>query len=134
MEEAEVQGETAGIVARIETATDVRARHKFNDEYHHFSESVANVLVINVSGVIDGMKAWPSEIARLLQPSRNRKVGAVVFFDQASVGPPEAIRRKWRVLVNPFAHMQIPKTLLDGLESLDESTDWGTASSPRPAP
>ena len=66
-------------------------------------------------------------MARLLQPSRNRKVGAVAFFEQGCVGPPEAIRRRWRVLINPHAHVQIPEVLLDGLESLDESKWHGLA-------
>jgi hypothetical protein len=99
----------------------------FNGEYHHFSEQVANVLVVNVCAVTDGMVSWPQAMARLLQPERNRKVGAVVFFHQGSLGPPEAIRRRWRVLVNPHAHLPVPDGLLTGLESLDESASYGLA-------
>ncbi len=123
-EERAVQGDSTSVIARWE-ASDARAKRIFNDEYHHFSKSVANTLVLNVCAVSDGMKLWPTEMARLLQPTRNRKVGAVVFFEQGSLGPPEAIRRRWRVLVNPYAYLSVPDRLLTGLESLDESEAYG---------
>jgi hypothetical protein len=114
------QGAGTTVIARWDSS-DARAKRVFNEEYHQFSETVANVLVVNVCAVADGMKLWPLELKRLLQPARNRKVGAIVFFDQGSLGPPEAIRRRWKVLVNPHAHIQVPERLLAGLESLDES-------------
>lgn len=123
-EEHAVQGDSISVVARWE-ASDVRAKRVFNEEYHQFSRSTANVLVVNVCAVSDCMKLWPGEMARLLQPTRNRRVGAVVFFDQGSLGPPEAIRRRWRILVNPHAHFSVPEQLLSGLESLDESKAYG---------
>jgi hypothetical protein len=123
-EQGTTQGDSTTIVSRWE-ASDARAKRVFAEEYHHFSNSVANALVVNVCAVSDGMKLWPAEIKRLLQPTRNRKVGAVVFFEQGSVGPPEAIRRRWRVVVNPHAHIEIPERLLSGFESLDESESYG---------
>jgi hypothetical protein len=127
-EEISVQGESTSVITRWESS-DVRAKRVFNEEYHQFSPSVSNVLVVNVCAASDGMKLWPGEMARLLQPTRNRKVGAVAFFEQGSLGLPEAIRRRWRVLVNPHAHLPIPERLLAGIESLDESTAYGL---PRP--
>lgn len=122
--ETSIQGETTGVVARWESS-DARAKRIFNAEYHQFAESVANVLVVDVCGVCGGMDEWPREMARLLQPHRNRKVGAVAFFEQGILGPPEAIRRRWRLLVNPHSHVAVPPVLLDGLESLDESSWHG---------
>ncbi len=122
--EHSTQSESTSVIVRLE-ASDVRAKRVFNDEYHHFSERVANVLVVNVCAVSDGMKSWPGEVARLLQPTRNRKVGAVVLFDQGSLGPPEAVRRRWRVVVNPYAHIPVPDCLLMGIESVDESEAHG---------
>jgi hypothetical protein len=119
-----VQGNSTNVITRWESS-DIRAKRVFNTEYHHFSESVANVLVVDTCAVSDGMDLWPIEITRLLQPNRNRKVGAVVFFDQGSLGPPEAIRRRWRVLVNRHAHLSVPDTLLTSIESLDESEAYG---------
>lgn len=127
--ERAIQGESTTVISRWESS-DVRAKRVFNDEYHQFSQTVANVLVVNVCAVPDGMKLWPVEMKRLLQPARNRKVGAVVFFEQGTLGPPEAIHRRWRVLVNSHAHIQIPERLLAGFESLDESEAYGL---PRPA-
>jgi hypothetical protein len=118
--ESSVQGDLTGVIIRRET-TDQRAKRVFNAEYHQFSDSVPNVLVIDVCAVSEGMKEWPAVIARLLQPGRNRKVGAMLFVDQGVLVPPEAIRRRWRVLLNPHAHLRIPDVLLNDLESLDES-------------
>ncbi len=128
--ERTVQGESTGVIARWE-ASDARAKRVLNEEYHQFSGDVGNVLVVNVSAVMDGMRTWPSLMARLLQPARNRKVGAVVFFDQGLLGPPEAVRRRWRVLVNAHAYVPIPEALLTALESLDESGDFGLARAER---
>jgi hypothetical protein len=119
-----VQGESASAVVRHETS-DARAKRIFNEEYHQFSDAVPNVLVVDVCAVSDGMKEWPNHMSRLLQPSRNRRVGAVIFFHQGVVGPPERIVRRWRVLTNPSAHLQIPEPILAGLESLDESHIYG---------
>ena len=123
-EEELVQGDSTGVVARWESS-DARAKRVFNEEYHHFSPAVPNVLVVNVCAVPDGMELWPGKMAALLQPVRNRKVGAVAFFEQGSLGPPQAIRRRWRVLMNPHAHIPVPERLLAGIESLDESEAHG---------
>ena len=124
--EKTVQGESTSVIVRWESS-DSRAKRVFNGEYHQFSNDVANVLVVDVCAVSDGIEDWPQQMARLLQPSRNRKVGAVAFFEQGCVGPPEAIRRRWRVLINPHAHVKIPEAILGGLESLDESNWHGLA-------
>lgn len=123
-EERTVQGDSASVIARWEES-DVRAKRVFNGEYHHFSKSAANVLVVNTCGVSDGMELWPITISGLLRPTQNRKVGAVVFFHQGSLGPPEAIRRRWRIVVNPHAHLPVPDRLLTSIESLDESEAFG---------
>jgi hypothetical protein len=124
MGEKDYQGESTSVIARREES-DVRAKRVFRQKYRQLSDGVANVLVVNVSSVSDGMKTWPELIAGILRPDQNRKVGAVALFDQAVVGPPEAIRRRWQLVVNPHAHVKIPEVLLDGLESMDDSSNWG---------
>ena len=124
------QSSSTGVIARWESM-DARAKRVFNDEYHHFSDRVRNVLVVDVCGATDGMKSWPGEMARLLQPTRNRKVGAVLFFEQGVLGPPEATRRRWRVLTNSHARHQIPESVLAGFESLDESSFHGMSRAER---
>ena len=122
--EQAVQGESASAVICHEDS-DGRAKRVFNEEYHQFSKAVPNVLVVNVSAVSGGMREWPIHMSRLLQPGRNRRVGAVAFFDQGVIGPPERTRRRWRILANPYAHCAVPDSLLAGLESLDESQFYG---------
>jgi hypothetical protein len=123
-----VQDGSLAIIVRRE-APDLRAKRVFRQEYEQLSASVPNVLVVDLCAVSDGWQTWPELIARLLQPMQNRKVGAVFFFEQGCLGPPEAIRRRWRVLVNPNAHLRIPDSLLSGVEGLDESALYGL---PRP--
>ena len=117
--EERLQGDSTGIVIRWNDDDD-RAKRIFNDEYHHFSTTVPNVLVINVCAVAGGVDSWIDSIKRLLQPKRNRKVGAIALFKQGVLGPPEAIRRNWKVVVNSYAHVPVPPTLLQGLESLSD--------------
>jgi hypothetical protein len=114
-----VQGQSTSVVIQRESS-DARARRIFNTEYHQFSGAVPNVLVVNVSGVADGMSKWPEEMKRLLQPGRNRKVGAILFFAQGVMGPPEAMRRRFVVVENPYAHHRVPTELLERFRSLDE--------------
>src|SRR5262249_12404326 len=56
--EKTVQGESTSVIARWE-ASDARAKRVFNEEYHHFAQDVANILVVNVSAASDGIKVWP---------------------------------------------------------------------------
>jgi hypothetical protein len=61
----------------------------------------------------------------------SEKIGAIVFFREFTmVSPPIKRRRLWRVIVNPTAQVQIPEALLNGLESLDESSFWGSRRRP----
>jgi hypothetical protein len=120
--EADIKGDPAYAIIRLETS-DNRAKRVFNEEYHHFSERTANILVVNMSAVAGSFSEWENLMLRLLQPNQNRKAGAVILFDQGITGPPEGIRRRWRVIVNPYAHIKIPVSLVKGLSSLDESID-----------
>ena len=75
--------------------------------------------------VPNGMSIWPDDVARLLQPTRNRNVGVVAFFDQNIAGQSMAPRRRWRVVVNTHARIQVPEKLISEIESLDESVELG---------
>lgn len=121
---ATIQDASTGVVTRWESA-DQRAKRIFNDEYEHFSEGVPNVLVINMSAVGSEWRTWPQQIGRLFQLDRNRNVGAAAFFRQgilAKVGVPEAIRRDWNTIVNPYARVAVPEILLRGMKSLDDAS------------
>ena len=109
--------ESSQIVIKWE-ASDIRAKRIFNEEYHQFSDIEANVLIVNISAVTDGMTTWPALMKNLMQPGRNRNVGAIAFFEQSLHGPPEDICRKWLVIENPHAHKPIPRRLLQDIQSL----------------
>ena len=113
-----VQRGPASVVIRWND-NDCRAKRTFNAEYHHFSKSVPNILVVKACAV-RGVENWAELMAPLFQPGRNRKVGAIALFQQGLLGPPFAIRRRWRVLRNPYAHLPVPESLLERLESLTD--------------
>ena len=106
---------------------DCRAKRTFSGEYHHFSASVANILVVDACAV-GGVEDWAKLMAPLFQPGRNRKVGAIALFQQGLLGPPEAIRRRWYILRNPHAHLPVPESLLEGIESLTDPMWYSEAS------
>lgn len=120
----DVQDASSAVIARWET-DDARAKRIFNQKYRQLSGGVANVLVVHLSAVTGGLREWPDLIAPLLQPGRNTKVGAVVFFDQGVTRPPEGVSRRWRALSNPFAEVPVPESLLEDFLSLDESRQGG---------
>lgn len=117
-EERTTQGPSTSVVMRWRD-NDERAKRVFNHEYEHFSDHVPNVLVVDTCA-IGGIKEWQEQLNRLFQPGRNRKVGAVVLFDQGILGPPEAIRRRWKAMRNPHAHVAVPNPVIDGLEGLSD--------------
>jgi len=126
--EVATQGPSMRLIIRWEES-DPRAEANLQHKHSQVSQSVANVLVINTCE-IGGIGEWPEVIARLLV-SGYEKIGAVAFFHQGWRGPPEAVRRRWHIVVNPRAEIPIPDTLLTGLESLDESDHWGLERKPR---
>jgi hypothetical protein len=92
-----------------------------------WSKSRCNVVVFDACAV-GGVSDWPEVIAKL--PGTGfEKIGAVLFFDQGSVGPPERLRR--RCVFNPNATLPIAEELISGVESLDESGHYGIPSKPR---
>jgi hypothetical protein len=119
--EVATQGPSTGLIISWEES-DPRAEAKLQDKHSQLSQGVANVLVINTCE-IGGIGEWPEVIARLLA-SGYEKIGVVAFFYEGWRGPPEGVRRRWRIVVNPRAEIPIPETLLTGLESLDESSHW----------
>ena len=107
---------------------DTRAQHALESKRSQVREGVQNVVIIDASAV-GRVGEWPEVIAKL--PGTDfAKIGAVIFFDQI-IALPLRSRRRWRVVKNPSASMQIPETLLSAFELLDESTYYGVAIKPR---
>jgi hypothetical protein len=100
-----VKGPGSSVVIRWED-TDTRARYALEQKRGQVREGVRNVVVMDV-GAAGGIRDWPKVIAQL-SGDDFAKIGAILFFDQGSVGPPERMRRRWRVVDNPHAVLGIP--------------------------
>ncbi len=99
---------------------DWRAERLLTAELHHFSKDRMNLLAIDVSQVPGGMKEWVDPLQRRFQPTRNRRIGAVVLYEKSGlVGPTSKIWPRWRVLRNPHAYVPAPQSLLDAIGTLD---------------
>jgi hypothetical protein len=108
---------------------DMRARHALERKRAQVREGIGNVVVFDVCAV-GGVRDWPEVIAKL--PGTDfEKIGAVLSFDQGSVGPPERIRRRWRCVLNPNATLPIAEEFISAVESLDESRYYGIPTNPR---
>ena len=126
--DTDVKGPGESVVVRWERL-DTRARLSLERKRAQVRTDTRNIVVMDVCAV-GGIGEWPETIA-LLPGGDFEKIGAVLFFDQGSVGPPEKVSRRWRIVVNPAAAFAIPESLLSTIESLDESSRFGLNSKPR---
>jgi hypothetical protein len=109
---------------------DARAILKVEEKRRQMADGVANILVINCTAN-GGFESWPMALAHM-DWTGYEKMGAIAFFREFTmVSPPIKRRRRWRVIVNPTAQVQIPEALLNGLESLDEWSYWGSRRRPQ---
>jgi hypothetical protein len=109
---------------------DARAILKVEEKRRQMADGVANMLVINCTAN-GGFESWPMTLAHM-DWRDYEKLGAIAFFREFTmVSPPIKRRRRWRVIVNPAAQVQIPEALLNCLESLDEWSYWGSRQRPQ---
>jgi len=104
--------------------TDERVYRLLSGELHHFSPAERNILVINVGAIAGGIK-WLPLIQRWFQPRRNRRIGAVVLYEQPLAGTPVAVRQHWRVAENPYAYVPVPSAIIYAIRTLDQSSSQG---------
>jgi hypothetical protein len=106
--------------------TTERVHRLLSNELPHFSKREQNILAVRVTEAEGHMSWWVPFVLRWLQPVRNRRVGAVILFEQGSfMGPPFTIRQRWRVIENPYAYRPVPRSLINAISALDESAAWG---------
>ena len=104
-----------------QTITSERVHGLLTKELSHFSKTERNIIAVRVTEVEGHIRGWVPLVLRWLQPKRNRRVGAVILFDQGAVmGPPFTIRQRWRVIENPYAYVSVPRSLLNAISALDE--------------
>jgi hypothetical protein len=106
--------------------TDERAHRLLSKELSHFSSTERNILVIRTTEAHGGMKWWWPLTLRWFQPSRNRRIGAIVLYEHSAMMYQQiAIRQRWRVIENPYAYMPVPRSLINAIGTLDESAAFG---------
>jgi hypothetical protein len=95
--------------------TDDRAESILHRELSHFHRESTNVLVLDISQVIGGMKSWVPLLKRRFQPKMNRRCGAVVLLDSDISAIAPAVNVKTLVLSNQYACRPVPAPLLEEL-------------------
>ena len=95
--------------------TDDRAETLLHRELSHFHRQSTNVLVLDISQVIGGMKSWVPLIKRRFQPTVNRRCGAVVLLERSVSAIPPAMNLNTLVLGNQYACRPVPAPLLEQL-------------------
>jgi hypothetical protein len=128
MGDTDVKGPGKSVIIRWERV-DTRARLSLERKRAQVREGIRNAVVMDVCAV-GGIADWPEAIAQLPGADFD-KIGAVLFFHQGCLGPPERVRRRWRIVDNPCALLPLPRELLSGIEALDESKHYGLAAKPR---
>ena len=105
--------------------SDERMHRLLSAELSHFSQAERNILVVRVSSGPKSISLWVPLIRRWFQPKRNRRVGAIVLYDQAQIlGSPPTIRQRWHVIKNPYAYISVPDSLIYHILLRDESSTW----------
>jgi hypothetical protein len=98
--------------------TDERAETLLHRELGHFSRHTTNVLALDISQVIGGMKSWVPLLKRRFQPNMNRRCGAVVLLENSVSAVDAAMDLHTLVLGNEHACRPVPPLLLQQLRCL----------------
>ncbi len=99
-------------------SSEYRAERLISSEYHHFNAPVPFILVANVSATLLSPDGWSAAFERAFQPTRNRKLGATVAY-QDFVGPPDFMwGSAMSIRVNPYATYPISPRLVLALEAM----------------
>ena len=110
------QDETSKAVAIVHVPTsDERIKQLLYGESHHFTRKQMNILAIDVTQVPGGIKGWLPRIERCLQPTQNRRFGAVLLFMTTLEGEKASHTQTWRAVINPHAYRLIPAGLISVL-------------------
>lgn len=92
---------------------DQRAQRILNHEYEQLPESESNIIFIYSAYIGATIEDWEKNILRMFQPTRNRKIGAVVLWHQSVGATPTVMEVFSKILVNPYAKIKVPEQVLD---------------------
>jgi hypothetical protein len=102
--------------------SEERVLRLLSAELSHFSKTEQNILVVCIKNGPKSISWWIPFIERWFQPTRNRRVGAIVLYYQAHhPDSPPTIRQCWRVVKNPHAYLSIPDSLINSVLTRDET-------------
>ncbi|MGM9480618.1 hypothetical protein ACS5PN_05425 [Roseateles sp. NT4] len=104
---------------------DDRAHRIFSAEHHQFHREATNVLVVDVTGVHDGIRGWEPLVHRWFQPTRNRRVGGILLWTTFRAGNPMSVMWESIFIPNPYALFQISQDIQARLAAMDESEGRG---------
>lgn len=85
------------------------------------STDVPNIVVIDVRSIGASVVEWLSATRRILQPTKNRRIGAVVLFQSFFSIHLDRGYRLWWVVENPHASCPVPPEILHTFAALDAS-------------
>ncbi len=109
---------------------DQRAQRILSDELRHFQRDQANLLMMDVTQVISGTRGWKDLLLRSFQPTRNRRVGAIVLLEGGVMPPQFDLFERWLVLRNPHALVKPPESLLRQIETINDGPYPSASSMP----
>ncbi len=103
--------------------SDTRAEKFFNREAKQLPKDAPGILMLDLTGVPGGPKAWAPLIKRRFQPKLNNRVSGVCMFHAGY-----ELRSQWQtlvrratLLVNPYATFPLPEWVSEALRQFPES-------------
>jgi hypothetical protein len=99
-------------------SNEFRAERLISSEYHHFAAQVPYILVANVSATLLSPDGWSAAFERAFQPTRNRKLGATVAYEDFVAAADFRWGSALSIRVNPFATHPIPERLIVAVRSM----------------
>jgi hypothetical protein len=100
---------------------DFRTEKILRMKAEQLAKTAPNILVIDMSAIGGSIAEWLDASRRLLQPTKNRRIGAVVLFRSLYSAHLDRGYRLWWIVENPHAYMPIPKNILEVFRDFDES-------------
>lgn len=92
---------------------DQRAQRILRHEYEQLPANESNIIFVYSAHIGATTGDWENHVVRMFQPSRNRKIGAVVLWHQSVGSTRKVMEVSSKILVNPHAQVQVPGEILD---------------------
>jgi hypothetical protein len=108
---------------------DRRAEQIIKRKSGQLSASATNIIVIDVSSIGASVDEWLLATRRMLQPTKNRRIGAVALFQSFFSVHLDRGYRLWSVVENPNAFHPVPPAILRAFAALDEGEQIGRVQS-----